>query len=77
MLLLALAILETAAAAMPADGQDAPLNPILNRVAEEAEAFQQNIPKTVTQETLEQRSVLPPSRFRPRLGAAASDDDLP
>jgi hypothetical protein len=40
------------------------------RVAEEAEVLQQNAPKILTQETLEQRSVMPPSRFRPRLGSA-------
>jgi hypothetical protein len=41
----------------------------LDRVAEEAEVFQQNIPNTISQETLEQRTLLPPSRFRPRAGA--------
>lgn len=45
----------------------------MQRVAEEADAFQQNIPKTLTQETLEQRSLLPPSRFKPRVGAAAAE----
>jgi hypothetical protein len=40
------------------------------RVAEEAEVLQQNAPKILTQETLEQRSVMPPSRFRPRTGSA-------
>ena len=38
---------------------------VLFRVAEEAGALQQNLPNAVTQETLEQRAVLPPSRFRP------------
>jgi hypothetical protein len=70
MLLLALAFWATSAAG-PSDAQDT-LDPILARVAEEAEAFQQNIPKTLTQETLEQRSVMPPSRFRPRIGTAAA-----
>jgi hypothetical protein len=46
---------------------------VLSRVAEEAEAFQQNIPKTLTQETLEQRSLLPGSRFKPRIGSAAAE----
>jgi hypothetical protein len=38
---------------------------ILSRIAEEAGALQQNLPNAVTQETLEQRALLPPSRFRP------------
>jgi hypothetical protein len=41
------------------------------RVAEEAEVLAQNAAKIVTQESLDQRSVLPPSRFRPRMGSAA------
>jgi hypothetical protein len=43
---------------------------LLSRVAEEAEIFQQNAPKSLTQEILEQRTLLPPSRFRPHLGSA-------
>ena len=39
---------------------------ILSRVAEEAEVFQQNSPKALTLETLEQRALMPPSRFRDR-----------
>ena len=53
-------------------GQPA-LPEILSRVAEEAEILQQNAIKTVTTETLEQRAVLPPSRFRPRPGTVAAD----
>src|ERR1035438_2376453 len=41
------------------------------RVAEEAEVLAQNAAKIVTRESLEQRSVMPPSRFRPRRGSAA------
>jgi hypothetical protein len=41
------------------------------RVAEEAEVLQQNAPRILTQEVLEQRSLLPPPRFRPRAGSAA------
>jgi hypothetical protein len=41
-----------------------------SRVAEEAEVLQQNAPKILTQETLEQRSLMPPPRFRPRAGSA-------
>lgn len=36
---------------------------ILNRVAEEAALFQENLPKTVAQETLTQKALLPPSRL--------------
>lgn len=49
----------------------ATLSELLARVAEEAEVLQQNIPKALTTETLEQRTLLPPSRFRPRIGKAA------
>src|SRR5205809_710060 len=48
------------------------LSEILSRAAEEAEVLQQNLVKTVTTERLEQRSVLPASRFRPRVGTAAA-----
>lgn len=45
---------------------------ILSRISEEAAVFQQNMPKALTQESLEQRAALPPSRFRPRIGSAAT-----
>ena len=41
------------------------------RVAEEAAVLQQNAPRILTQEDLEQRSIMPPQRFRPRAGSAA------
>uniref|UniRef100_Q02AB8 Uncharacterized protein n=1 Tax=Solibacter usitatus (strain Ellin6076) TaxID=234267 RepID=Q02AB8_SOLUE len=41
---------------------------LLSRAAEEAEIFQQNAPRSITQETLEQRAVMAASRFRPRIG---------
>jgi len=41
---------------------------LLSRAAEEAEIFQQNAPKSLTQETLEQRALMAPSRFHPRIG---------
>src|SRR5262249_54021923 len=44
---------------------------LLSRVAEEAEVLQQNAPKSLTTEVLQQRTLLPPSRFRPRIGRAA------
>ena len=49
----------------------ADLSNILTRLAEEAEVFRQNAPKSLSRETLEQRAVLPPSRFKPRAGQAA------
>lgn len=56
-------------------GQEADPHPdipkILARVAEEAAVFQQNMPRALTQETLEQRAAMPPSRFRPRIGRSA------
>jgi hypothetical protein len=45
---------------------------ILARVAEEAEVLAQNAPKALTQETLEQRALIPPPRFQPRIGKAAT-----
>jgi hypothetical protein len=71
MMLFALLFLGSSALAQP------DLHQILDRVAEEAEVFEQNAPKAVTQETLEQRALLPPSRFRPRLGQAAVDAPKP
>lgn len=62
---LPLALLLPQANAQPA------LPEILSRVAEEAGVLQQNAPKMPTQETLEQRAAMPPSRFRPLIGGAA------
>ena len=60
------------ALAAPEQNQAPPALPqILSRVAEEADVFYQNAPKALTQETLEQRALLPASRFRPRIGKAA------
>jgi len=50
---------------------------ILARVAEEAEVLQENIPNAVTEETFEQRALLAPSRFRPRLGKSATEAPKP
>jgi hypothetical protein len=44
----------------------------LRRTAEEADALERNITRTITQESLEQRAQLPPSRFRPRIGKDAT-----
>src|SRR2546423_1469341 len=50
---------------------------LLSRAAEEAEIFQQNAPKSLTQEKLEQRTLMAPSRFRPRIGKAAIEIPKP
>ena len=54
-----------------------PDDKLLARVAEEAEIFQENITNSVTQETFEQRAVMPASRFRPRIGKAATEAPKP
>jgi hypothetical protein len=51
----------------PPDGRIAA---ILARVSEEAEVFRMTAVKMLAQETLEQRALQPPRRFRPRLGKA-------
>jgi hypothetical protein len=48
-----------------------PTSQIPPRVGEEAEVLAQNASRILTEEHLEQRSVMPPSRFRPRAGSAA------
>lgn len=66
------------ALAAPEQNQAPPALPqILSRVAEEADVFYQNAPKALTQETLEQRALLPASRFRPRIGKAAVEAPKP
>src|SRR5450755_4031991 len=45
---------------------------LLSRIAEEAEILQQNAPKSLTQEILEQRALMPVSRFHPRIGTKAT-----
>lgn len=62
LLLLAASALSAAAETLPR---------ILARVSEEAEVFRTTAPKTLAQEKLVQRSIQPPRRFRPRLGAGA------
>ena len=49
----------------------APAAQLPDRVAEEAEVLQSNAPRILTRETLEQRSLMPPLRFRPRTGTPA------
>jgi hypothetical protein len=50
---------------------------LLSRVAEEAEMLQQNAPKSLTQEVLEQRALMPATRFRPRIGKKATTTAAP
>src|SRR5215471_5713396 len=50
---------------------------LLSRAAEEAEILRQNAPKALTQETLEQRALMPPNRFRPAIGKAAAEPPKP
>jgi hypothetical protein len=45
---------------------------LLSRVAEEADMLQQNAPKSLTREVLEQRALMPATRFRPRIGKKAT-----
>jgi len=42
---------------------------MLSRVSEEASLFQENLPKSLTQETLSQKAWMPPSRFQPGSGS--------
>jgi hypothetical protein len=51
--------------------EQASLPDLLSRVAEEAEMLQQNAPKSLSLEVLEQRALMPVTRFRPRIGKKA------
>jgi hypothetical protein len=51
--------------------EQASLPDLLSRVAEEAEILQQNAPKSLSREVLEQRALMPATRFRPRIGKKA------
>src|SRR5450755_4553710 len=44
---------------------------MMARISEEASAFQHLAPQVLGKETLHQRALKPPGRFRPRVGAAA------
>lgn len=55
--------------AMQAQAAQPPLDDILKRVSEEAEAFQQLAPRTVGRETLRHRSRKAAPRFRPRIAS--------
>lgn len=64
--MLAALILMQAQFAIPA----ARVAELLSRASEEAEMLRQNAPKALAEETLEQRALRPPSRFRPRAGGS-------
>jgi hypothetical protein len=55
----------------------ASLAPVLSRVSEESAVFQQSIVRALSQETLEQHSWMPPSRFKPRIGQTAAEVPKP
>jgi hypothetical protein len=63
-----LAIVLAARVSCAASSSDDSIGPqeILARLAEEAEVFGENIPNSLTVEILEQRALMPPSRFQPR-----------
>ena len=69
--LLSIVLISTAFGQQGPPKREIPLADLLSRVAEEAEVLRQNAPKALTQETLEQRALLPPSRFKPRQGQTA------
>jgi hypothetical protein len=56
---------------------DDPIGRILARVSEEAEVFRQMAPRLIARETLVQRALKPPPRFRPRIGQAALQPPKP
>jgi hypothetical protein len=51
---------------------DPQIEGLLARVSEEAEVFRRTAVKLIAQETLRQRALQPPPRFRPRAGQAAT-----
>ncbi len=56
---------------------DSRIRAMLARVAEEAEVFRQKAPRLLAQETLRQRALEVPRRFRPRVGKAAAEPPKP
>jgi hypothetical protein len=57
--------------------QDPRIAKILSRVSEEAGVFLATAPRMLSQETFEQRALIPPRRFRPRFGPAALETPKP
>ncbi|MCL5746640.1 MAG: hypothetical protein M1541_22365 [Acidobacteria bacterium] len=48
---------------------------IVSRISEEAEVFRRVAPQTLSEETLQQRALKSPSRFKPRIGTAAPQQE--
>lgn len=63
--------------AATAAAQTLALPDMLSRVSEEAEVFRRMAPQALAQETLEQRTLKPPSRFHPRAGTAPAKPPEP
>jgi hypothetical protein len=63
-------VLLAAATLLPADERTQKL---AARLAEEANAFQRIAPQVLGEETLHQRALKPPPRFRPRIGNSAKE----
>src|SRR6266849_4369258 len=57
---------------LPALQADEQTQKMMARVSEEAEAFRTLAPQMLGRETLHQRGMKPPPRFRPRIGAAVA-----
>jgi hypothetical protein len=67
----AIVLLVAVAAGLPVQ-QDGGSPPSLDRLAREAQAFADGAPDVVGRETLAQKALLPPRRFRIRVGEAAT-----
>jgi hypothetical protein len=50
---------------------------LVARLSEEADAFRRLAPQVLGEETLQQRALKPPPRFRPRMGHAAKGPPMP
>lgn len=68
-----LLLVALAASPPPAPSRD----PLLSRLAEEAEVFAQSVAKLIGEETIRQRALKAGSRFRPRIGQAALEPPKP
>lgn len=58
--------------AMPFAHAEDRVRQMTERLSEEAAAFARMAPQILARETLEQRAIKPPPRFRPRIGASAA-----
>src|SRR5438067_12783408 len=50
---------------------------LVSRLSEEADAFRRIAPQVLSEETLHQRALKPPPRFRPRIGTSAKEPPKP